>query len=232
MREGVYDEALVMDKEGLTVKGAGEGVVVENRSEACAATFTAAGTLVGLTLRQHHRHFACVRFEAGAGVLEDCDVTSANLSCVVVAADARPCVRRCKVHGSQQYGVAVKPGARPTLEHNSVFGNCQPNIVIEAGADPLIRYNDIHGSKQNGIWVHTRGKGHIAYNDIYENAYSNVDIMEEVGRRAPGMRRTGYQERLRRRLEEVAPRPPPPPCPTNALSNEHFRSDRNFLGPN
>ena len=26
--------------------------------------------------------------------------------------------------------------------------------------------------------------------------------------------------------------PPPPPCPTNALSNEHFRSERIFLGPN
>ena len=25
---------------------------------------------------------------------------------------------------------------------------------------------------------------------------------------------------------------PPPPCPTNALSNEHFPSDRNFWGPN
>ena len=25
--------------------------------------------------------------------------------------------------------------------------------------------------------------------------------------------------------------PPSPPVPTNALSNEHFRSDRNFLGP-
>ena len=26
--------------------------------------------------------------------------------------------------------------------------------------------------------------------------------------------------------------PPPPPCPTNALANEHFRSERNVLGPN
>ena len=25
--------------------------------------------------------------------------------------------------------------------------------------------------------------------------------------------------------------PPPPPCPMNGLSNEHFRSDRIFLGP-
>ena len=25
---------------------------------------------------------------------------------------------------------------------------------------------------------------------------------------------------------------PPPPCLMNALSNEHFRSDRIFLGPN
>ena len=28
------------------------------------------------------------------------------------------------------------------------------------------------------------------------------------------------------------PPPPPPPCPPNALSNEHFCSDRNFWGPN
>ena len=25
---------------------------------------------------------------------------------------------------------------------------------------------------------------------------------------------------------------PPPPCPTNTVSNKHFRSDRIFWGPN
>ena len=39
---------------------------------------------------------------------------------------------------------------------------------------------------------------------------------------------------LARLASATAPPAPraPPLCPTNALSNKHFRSDRNFLGPN
>ena len=37
----------------------------------------------GFKLEQHTRYQACVRFEGSGGVLEACDVTCANLSCVV-----------------------------------------------------------------------------------------------------------------------------------------------------
>eukprot|EP01012_Entosiphon_sulcatum_P054737 TRINITY_DN7582_c0_g1_i1.p1 TRINITY_DN7582_c0_g1~~TRINITY_DN7582_c0_g1_i1.p1 ORF type:complete len:374 (-),score=70.00 TRINITY_DN7582_c0_g1_i1:54-1175(-) len=180
VRPGTYTEPLVIDKPDLTIRGVGfADTCVETNADACTVVFKATATVIGMRLVQQRKYYGCVRFEDGSGSLENCDITAANLSCIVVGGSAKsPQIRRCTVRDSKQHGIAVKANTSPIIEYNKITGLGQPGIVVEEESDPVIRYNEISDSLQNGIWIKAKGRGVIEYNDIHSNAYSNIDVME------------------------------------------------------
>jgi len=180
VRRGVYNEHLVVDKSDLTIRAAEDGETTIASHDGITLQIKASSIVRGFKLEQLARYQACVRFEGNGGVLEACDVTCSNLSCVVVGPGTTPTIRHCNIHGSKQHGIAVKAEACPTIEHNTICDHGQPNILIEQGADPIIRGNEIHGSKQNGIWIKAKGRGRITSNEISRNCYSNIDVMTEA----------------------------------------------------
>eukprot|EP01062_Namystynia_karyoxenos_P000734 TRINITY_DN10274_c0_g1_i1.p1 TRINITY_DN10274_c0_g1~~TRINITY_DN10274_c0_g1_i1.p1 ORF type:complete len:482 (+),score=193.27 TRINITY_DN10274_c0_g1_i1:95-1447(+) len=183
VRPGDYADPLVLDKPGVHVRGVGRGeVMLSHSEEACTVVFRAAATLSGVSIRSSVPYFCAVRFEQGEGAeLVDCDVSSVNLSCIIVAGGCpSPVIRDCAIHGSKQHGISCKHDTRPHIEGNEIFDNGQPNIVVESGADPLIVRNKIHSSGQNGVWFRNASRGQLRDNEIYGNAYSNVDILADA----------------------------------------------------
>eukprot|EP00996_Jenningsia_fusiforme_P001671 NODE_2540_length_1174_cov_20.576000_g2321_i0.p1 GENE.NODE_2540_length_1174_cov_20.576000_g2321_i0~~NODE_2540_length_1174_cov_20.576000_g2321_i0.p1 ORF type:complete len:362 (-),score=65.31 NODE_2540_length_1174_cov_20.576000_g2321_i0:87-1091(-) len=182
VRKGVYTSPLTLNKAGIIVQGSDcEETIIENKSDASVVVFLETATLRNITLVQRRRDFCCVRFEQGEGILEDCDVTSVNHSCVIISDPSRPTVRGCRIHHSKQHGIAIRKNAVDAMIiGNRIFANSQPNVMIEDGADPHLQDNIIFGSNQNGIWIKARGRGRIIHNHIFHNGYSNIDILEDA----------------------------------------------------
>lgn len=183
VRPGDYADPLVLDKPGIHVRGVGRAeVMLSHAEEACTVVFRAASVLSGMTIRSQVPYYCAVRFESGeGGELADCDVSSVNLSCIIVTSGCRTStVRGCSIHSSKQHGVSCKHDTAPLLEDNEIFDNGQPNVVVESGAEPVILRNRIHSSGQNGVWFRNAAKGELRDNEIFGNTYSNVDIMAEA----------------------------------------------------
>eukprot|EP00756_Hemistasia_phaeocysticola_P028453 Hpha_TRINITY_DN16175_c3_g3::TRINITY_DN16175_c3_g3_i1::g.6838::m.6838/K10297/FBXO11; F-box protein 11 len=179
-----YADPLVLEKPGIHIRGVGRGeVMLSHSEEACTVVFRAAATLSGVSIRSSVPYYCAVRFESGDGAeLIDCDVSSVNLSCIIVTPGCRtPLIKDCAIHGSKQHGISCKHDTAPRIEGNEIFDNGQPNIVVESGADPLIVRNKIHTSAQNGVWFRNAAKGRLLDNEIFGNTYSNVDIMADAG---------------------------------------------------
>ena len=176
VRPGVYRDPLVLDTDGVELRGVSEeNTVLQHDAEVCTLVFRASATVRHMAIHGAGPHNSAVRFEGGDGTLANCIVTSANLSCIVVVQGA-PTISRCKAHGSQQHGVCCKHHTSPIIEYCEVYGNKQPNVVVDQHAAPTIRGCTIHTSQQNGVWFRSNSGGVLEDSEVYANQYSNVDI--------------------------------------------------------
>lgn len=176
VREGLYEESLVLDKP-LEIIGEGDpGDVVIRVAGANVISFQARmGRIVNLTLRQTGGgNWFCVKISQGRLELEDCDISADKRACVGILGGADPRLRRNRIHGSKDNGVFLQENAQGTLEDNDIFGNSLGGVEIKQGAAPTLRRNRIHDNKQNGVYVHDNGQGMIEDNEIFSNGYSGV----------------------------------------------------------
>ena len=176
VREGLYEESLVIDKP-LEIIGDGDpGDVVIRVTGANVISFQARmGRIANLTLRQTGGgNWFCVKIAQGRLELEDCDITANKRACVGIQGGADPRLRRNRIHGSEDNGVFVYENAQGTLEDNDIFDNGLAGIEIKGGAAPTLRRNRIHDNKQNGVYVRENGHGLIEDNDILSNGFSGV----------------------------------------------------------
>ena len=180
IRPGLYKEALIIDKPlELIGDGKREEIVIEARGRAIIRFKTEFGRITNLTLRQAGGgNFYGVDISQGRPELEDCDITSQSLACVVIHDGADPRLRRNRIHNGQQSGIYVYDDGRGTLEDNDIFGNAYSGVAIKTGGDPTFRRNRIHGGKQNGVYVYKSGKGTLEDNDIFANTYAGVYVRE------------------------------------------------------
>jgi len=181
VRPGVYRENLVLDRRvELVGDGPTVDIIIESTNATCIRLTANHGTLRGLTLRSLSRSpgTKCfgVDISGGTWLLEDCDIVSDSLACLVVrGASADPIVRRCQIHDGNGSGVFVHGNGRGKFENCDIFGNAGSGVAICNFGDPVFRHCQIHHGKE-GVAVYRLGHGTIADCSIYENTESGVAI--------------------------------------------------------
>ena len=177
VRPGHYTESIVIDKP-IEVIGDGDrdDIVVVAEKTATIIFDTNIGTVRNITLRQHGTNNYGVWIKQGRLTLEDCDITSDALSCLVVERGADPRVRRNRIHDGKQAGILVHAGGRGTFEDNDIFANALAGIEVTSKADPIVRRNRIRDSKQVGIHVYDDGLGLYEDNTITGNASAGIHV--------------------------------------------------------
>lgn len=184
VRPGVYDEAVVVDRD-VEIVGDGpvERIVVRSASGSCVRMEADDAVVRGLTLRcvagRGDAAFFAVDVPRGRLVLDDCDVSSDSLSCLGIhGADARPIVRRCALHGGADAGVYVFDGGGGTIEACDVFENANVGIAITSGGAPTVRDSRVFRGRNAGIVSWGGGSGTIERCEIFGNAQAGIGISE------------------------------------------------------
>jgi hypothetical protein len=124
VRPGTYSTTfsqLVIEKPvELLADGPAGAVIIENTAASCILARADYATVRGFTLRIPHMrkpHFA-VDIARGALVIEDCDITSASMSCIVVHGPGTVVtIRGCRIHESAQAGILVCDHGKGTIGH-------------------------------------------------------------------------------------------------------------------
>jgi len=180
IKEGVYDEEIIVNKP-LEIVGDGEiGDVVIRASERDAILFnTVSGKISNLLIEQNRGgDWFGVAISQGFLELDGCDITSDGRACVGVFGNAYPRIISNKIHDGIERGIDVYENGQGVIEDNEIYGNVLSGVEISEGGNPTLRRNKIHDGKTNGIFVHENGQGSIEDNDIYGNAFSGIEISE------------------------------------------------------
>ena len=179
---GVYTESLVIDKL-LEISGGGvaEGTVIESTYAPCLSMKTDSATFSGFCLRQlaveQDKQYPAVDICQGNLILEDCNITSKSIDCVIIqGATANPIIRGCRIFDSKQNGISIKDNSQGTIENCNFNNNDFSGIRIEGSSNFIIRECRIFDSKQNGILIKDNRLVNIENCDIYNNIYSGILI--------------------------------------------------------
>jgi predicted Zn finger-like uncharacterized protein len=178
---GAYAESLVIDKPLQIVgKGPREKILIEPSESFCIKMQTDKAWVQGLTLRSKAGgSWYAIDIGQGALVLQDCDVSSAALSCVGVhGAATAPFIYRCTIQGGNETGVMFYQEAKGTLEDCDVFDHQLSGVEISDGADPIVRSCRIHGCQKIGLIVLKNGRGIVEDCDIFGHQLSGVQISD------------------------------------------------------
>jgi F-box protein 11 len=183
---GEYHETLLLDREvEIVAEGAPGGVVVEAKGAACLVVRMGNPILRGLALHSRagvdgRRHFA-VEIKGGEPLLEDCDLLCTSQGVVSVQGpNARPTLRRCRVHDGKTGGIVFSDQAAGTIEECEIDANAGPGLLLRTAADPIVRNCRIHGGRDAGIVIAEGGRGLFEACDIYGNVGPNVQLSDNA----------------------------------------------------
>lgn len=187
VREGVYDESLVLDKTVEIIgEGAFEKTIVRSFAGSCLQMRTDRALVRGLTLQgrgaQHGKAFFAVEIAGGELVLEKCDITSDSLSGVAVrGAAARPLIKNCLVRDCSDSGFYIFDRARPRIENCDIYRNTNVGVAITGGAVPSIKKCRVFEGRNGGIVVWGKdAAGVIEDCEIYAHRLANVGVREDA----------------------------------------------------
>jgi parallel beta-helix repeat protein len=147
----------------------------------CVKMQTDKAWVQGLTLRSKAGgNWYAVEIVQGELVLQDCEVSSAALTCVGIhGADTAPFICGCTIQGGKETGVMFYQGAKGTMEDCEVFSHQGSGVEISDGADPIIRDCRVHGCQKVGLIVLKNGRGTVEDCDIFGHQLSGVQISGE-----------------------------------------------------
>ena len=141
VRPGTYREAVIIGKPvELLADQTGGDVVIEAADGDCNTVQTDHAVVRGFTLRSRaatksKKHYG-VNITQGFLLLEDCDVTSDSLACVVIhGAGTSPHIRKCRIHDGAQTGLLAYRKAGGLVEDCDIWGNGYSGVEISHGAD-------------------------------------------------------------------------------------------------
>lgn len=177
VRQGVYDEDLIIDKP-LDITGDGDlGDVVIRAVEKDAVLFkTIRGRISNLMIKQYKsNNFSGINILQGNLDVEDCDISSDNSSCITIHGGAYPRIKNNKIHGSNNNGVLIFDNGQGVIESNNIYGNSLSGVSVEGDSNPTIISNKIHDNG-NGILI-DNSKGLINSNDIFNNNKMGIRIV-------------------------------------------------------
>lgn len=185
VREGLYDESVVLDK-SLKIVGEGnlQNILVGSAQSSPLVMQTARAKVSGLTLQARGRRigksFFAVEISRGELVLENCDVTSDSLSGVAVfGADAEPLIKNCRIYDCADSGIYVFNNARASIEDCEIYRNGNVNVAITQGANPRLKNCRIFEGNNGGVVVWGEGTSGLIENcRIYAHRLANVGVRE------------------------------------------------------
>ena len=177
VREGVYREALLLDKPLEIIGESGPGDVLVQASGASVLSFDCIrGVVRNLTLRQTGGKFWTVVIKSGRLDLEDCDISNSSHGGVTISGEAHPRLRRNRIHDNQGNGVQIIENGQDLLEENEIFNHAKSAVIIKTGASPILRRNRIHDNQDDGVYILENGQGLLEENEIFNNVGSAVVI--------------------------------------------------------
>ena len=187
IREGLYHESLVLDKNVEIVSdGAIEKIIVRSQNQSCISMQTEKATVRGLTFqgrgKPHGKSFFAVDIQHGELTLENCDISSDSLSCVAIhGANANPLIKNCWIHDGADSGIYIFDNARARIENCDVYRNANANLAITQGANPTVKNCRIYAGENGGIVVWGNGAaGTIEGCEITNHRLANVGISESA----------------------------------------------------
>lgn len=186
VRSGEYRETLLLDREvEIVAEGEPGCVTVEAKGAPCLVVRAGKPIVRGLALHSRagldgRRHYA-VEITGGEPLLEDCDLLCSSQAVVsVVGPDARPTLRRCRLHDGKTGGIVFADQAAGTLEECEIDANAGPGIVLRTAADPIVRGCRIHRGRDAGIVIAEGGRGLFEACDISGNGGPNVQLSDNA----------------------------------------------------
>jgi parallel beta-helix repeat protein len=171
VRPGRYRESLVIDKEVELVGDGNAGeVVVESTDAPCLEIKAESASVRRLALRSQvgpkGDKQPAIHIVHGRATIEDCDITSAAYSGVVIhESTANPTLRRCTIHHCASPGIYVHRSAQGTIEDCDIFSN-KVGLMIRAKANPLIRRCKIRDNQSCGMFVFEQGEATLDDNTV------------------------------------------------------------------
>ncbi len=178
VRPGYYPEGIVMDKP-LEIIGDGlrDEIVVAAMGCHTVLFQTTMGRVANLTLQQEGGgNWYGVAVAQGRLHLEDCDISSEGLACIVVRDGADPVVRGNRIHDAKNGGIYIFSGSRGTFEDNEVFANASGGFAVDDGGNPVVRGNLIHDNGDSGIYIFSGSRGTFEDNEVFANASSGFGV--------------------------------------------------------
>jgi parallel beta-helix repeat protein len=192
VRPGLYRESLVFDKPLVLIgDGPRRDIEVQSRDGSVLQILATMGRVANLTLRQVGAEGDWFGVDIGRGDvdLEDCDISSESLGCVVIRNGANPRVHNNRLHDAKT-GIIVLRGGLGRLEDNEVIGN-NVGVEINAGGGPILRRNRINRNGHHAVRVHNGGHGVIEDNDLTGNIRGSWDIATDS---ESSVKRSGNRE--------------------------------------
>jgi F-box protein 11 len=193
VRPGFYRESLVLSQPVEIVgDGSAADIVLTSDHGSCLRMQTAEALVRGLTIAfradRAEQRYAAVDLSQGRLVLEECDVTSNALSCVLIhGPTANAVLRRCHVHHGNECGVYVLRGGEAVLESCDVERNRLSGVQVKQASLVMTRCR-IHDQPTNhGLAVLDNGQATVEDCDVFGNGLAGISVSQ--GSR-PVVRRT------------------------------------------
>ena len=187
IREGLYNESIVLDKNVEIVgDGAAENIVVQSQNQSCVSMRTEKATVRGLTLqgrgKSYGKAFFAVDVPFGELTLENCDISSDSLSCVAIhGASANPFLNNCSIHDGADSGIYIFDNARAQIENCDVYRNANVNLAITQGANPSVKSCRIYAGENGGVVVWGNGATATIENcEIANHRLANIGISQSA----------------------------------------------------
>jgi serine/threonine protein kinase len=144
---------------GLTLRGAGSQIVDISRGQPIVEECTLISThencdgiyINGVTANPTIRRCTIQQTYYGIwiatqaqGIIEECEISQAVASAVVVLQEANPLIRNCTIHDNQGTGIHFWQKGRGTIEDCKIYANKDASVNISNESSPIFRRCEIH----------------------------------------------------------------------------------------
>lgn len=184
VRPGVYYESVSLTK---SVSIVGElrdfSSILSARGGTALMVDTPNATITGMAIRHQSgdgsKQF-CVDVISGKVVFDNCDISSATLSAVVVhGASTSPTFRRCRLHHSGECGLMMYDHASGLVEDCEIYNNLFSGMEIRQHSNPVVRNTRFYDGQQAGALIWSEGLGQFDGCEFLGHQMSQIEIREK-----------------------------------------------------
>ncbi|MEU5095722.1 right-handed parallel beta-helix repeat-containing protein [Streptomyces sp. NPDC020996] len=167
VRPGRYAENLVI-RHRVTIVGEGEAGTVELcPRDGTAVTLMADAVMISsLTLQGRDKEAAVVDVPAGQVALDDCTVTGAGWTALLVRGKGSLAARGCRISNPGGAGLVDSSESESVVEGCTFENFGTSAVVIGETAGPLVRDCRIRGARANGVLASGEARGTVEGCDI------------------------------------------------------------------